>query len=369
MKNAPVKKILIFGIFIFILISGCANIEQTPTDSGLSNPAATQTITATHAPEILTSPTAPIPETTPTAVNQSAQTSLVSKTDQAVLVSETYPDNSTLKPEEKFIKTFELKNVGASVWTTAYSLTLDSTPQNEIFNSPAQIQFPKETPPGESLRIELALVAPATVGTYAVYWTLRNERGEIISVGGGKNIWAKIVVCAPNQPCNTPVSGGNASAGGVSATLTDFSSEAQSAVASFCMTLPNRNYAPAPGTVSLILDQQTISASTGGSLSQNCFSFNFPATASQVQAAGSVAVSIAQVRILGGPNYPDETCQAVRPTLVAQYPGLDFKCNFSMAGYYTDLQTPAGMTAERAQQIIFDAIEGAINGPWLLTVR
>lgn len=100
-----------------------------------------------------------------------------------------------------------------------------------------------------------------------------------------------------------------------------------------------------------------------------CFEFEFPVTATQIQGAASIAVSIAQVRIIGGPNDPDGTCQAVRPNLMAQYPGLDFQCQFSMAGYYTNLQVPAGMTTEQAKQVIFDAIEGAINGPWLLTVR
>lgn len=100
-----------------------------------------------------------------------------------------------------------------------------------------------------------------------------------------------------------------------------------------------------------------------------CFEFEFPVTATQIQGAASIAVSIGQVRIIGGPNDPDGTCQTVRPNLMAQYPGLDFQCQFSMAGYYTNLQVPAGMTTEQAKQVIFDAIEGAINGPWLLTVR
>jgi len=58
-----------------------------------------------------------------------------------------------------------------------------------------------------------------------------------------------------------------------------------------------------------------------------------------------------------------------KPGLIAKYPGLGFQCNFNMAGYYTNLQLPAGMTREQAQQIIVDAVEGAIYGPWTLTVR
>lgn len=368
MKITFVRKLLTFGILISILTGGCSNAEQTPTTPILSSTVVEPSVTATLTSEITLSPTASTPEVTPTTTILSSQANLVSTTDRASFVSETYPDNSVLKPGESFVKIFEIKNVGASTWTTSYALFLDSAPQNETLGSPSQIQFPQETPPGKNLSIQLTLAAPATTGTYTVYWALKNDRGETIPVDGGNNIWAKIVVCDPNQPCNPPVIGGSA-AGGVSATLTNFSSGAQSVVASFCMTLPNRNYGPTPGTVSLILDQQTISAFAGGSLGVGCFEFEFPVTATQIQGAASIAVSIAQVRIIGGPNDPNGTCQAVRPNLMAQYPGLDFQCQFSMAGYYTNLQVPAGMTTEQAKQVIFDAIEGAINGPWLLTVR
>jgi hypothetical protein len=54
---------------------------------------------------------------------------------------------------------------------------------------------------------------------------------------------------------------------------------------------------------------------------------------------------------------------------MTQYRGLDFPCNFSMAGYCINLQLPSGMTREQAQQIIFDAIENTIHGPWVLTIR
>lgn len=362
---------LLFCIFVSILINGCSNAKQTSTAPALGSSGVEPSFTAIFTPEITISPTStPEVTSTPTATTTlSSQANLISATDRASFVSETYPDNSVLKPGESFVKIFEIKNVGDSTWTTSYDLVLDATPQNETLGSPTQIQFPQETPPGKTLRIQLSLVAPVTPGTYAVYWTLKNERGEMILVDGGKNIWTKIIVCDPNQPCNPPATGGGAVAGGVSATLMSFSSGAQSAVASFCMTLPNPNYGPAPGTVSLILDQRTVLASSGGSQGPGCFEFEFPVTATQVQGAKSVAVSIGQVRILGGPNDPEGTCQRVRPNLIAQYPGLDFECHFSMSGYYTNLKVPAGMTAEQARQIIDDAIEGAINGPWILTVR
>ncbi len=364
MKIIFARRHLTLGIIIFsLLMNGCSGENQIPNTASVS-PTTLPSATSTPPPTVST------PKKAPTSTMLALQTNIVSASDNASFVSETYPDNSVLKPGENFIKTFEIKNISSTTWTTSYALALDQASQeNETLDSPMQIKFPQETPPGGKIVFQLSLVAPVTPGTYIVYWVLKNDRGETIPVDGINNIWAKILVCDPKQPCNPPVAGGGAVSNGVSVTLIKFTSGAQSTVASFCMTLPNRNYGPTPGTVSLLLDQQTILASTGGSLEAGCFEFEFPVVATQIQQAKTVAVSISQVRIIGGPNYPDEACQAARLTLMTQYPGLDFQCHFTMAGYYSNLQAPSGMTSEQANQIIYDAIEGAINGPWVLTAQ
>ena len=99
------------------------------------------------------------------------------------------------------------------------------------------------------------------------------------------------------------------------------------------------------------------------------FEFDFPVGAAELNQAQHITLSISQVRILGGVNDPNEACQTVQSKLMSQYPGLGFQCSFSMGGYFTNLQLPAGMSAIQAQQIITDAIEGAINGPWVLNVK
>lgn len=40
-----------------------------------------------------------------------------------------------------------------------------------------------------------------------------------------------------------------------------------------------------------------------------------------------------------------------------------------MAGAYTDLQPPVGMTNGQANKIIMDAIQGAIYGPWVVRLK
>ncbi len=67
--------------------------------------------------------------------------------------------------------------------------------------------------------------------------------------------------------------------------------------------------------------------------------------------AAHVAVVIQQVRLLGGSTHPNEDCRSAREQLTRQYPGLDFTCSFSMAGYYTNLHVPAGMSREEADRL------------------
>ena len=367
MNTAFIKRLLWPVILIFfVLMSGCSGADQispTPIISSTALPSATPTL-----PALTPSPTVAALEKTLTSTIPAPQTNLISVKDSASFVSENYPDNSVLKPGEKFVKTFKIKNAGSIPWPTSYSLVLDADPQNETLGSPSQINLPQETPPGGIVSLSIPLTASTVPGTYTVYWALKNEHHETIQVDGVSQIWAKIIVCDPNQPCNPPVVG-SAAAGGVSATLTNFASGGQSATASFCMTLPNRNYGPQGGSVSLKVDQKTVMASSGGSLASGCFEFEFPVGATELSQAQHVAISIEQVRMMGGDPYLDKACQAARLNLMAQYPGLDFQCHFSMAGYYTDLQLPDGMTKEQAQQIIFDAIEGAIYGPWALTIK
>jgi hypothetical protein len=71
----------------------------------------------------------------------------------------------------------------------------------------------------------------------------------------------------------------------------------------------------------------------------------------------------------GTPIDTDAICEAVKPALKAQYPGLDFQCDYFSGNYYTGLQLPAGMSADEAHLIIVDAINGAIYGPWDLIIK
>ena len=353
-------------------MTSCSTANQnSPTT--ITDPTIETTVTVLVSPTVIPATATPESMFAPTPTS-SIPASPPARTEQASFVSENYPDNSMLKPGEEFDKTFELKNVGSATWTTSYSLVLYSSPQDDTLGSPSQIILPEETPPGQTVSILIPLVAPATPGTYAVYWSLKNERGETVPVDGGDSVWVKIMVCDPDQPCNPAATGGGtggATTSGITATLTEFTHDAQGATVKFCMTMPNRYYALRTPVPSLLVDQEPAPFLDGGTIQPwGCYFMKYQVSAAQIEQAQHILLSIdAALSMSPPPGAPNDACQAAKPGLIAKYPGLDFQCNYSGAGYYTDLRLPDGMTREEAQQIIFDTIEGAIYGPWVLTIK
>ena len=194
-----------------------------------------------------------------------------------------------------------------------------------------------------------------------------------VADGNYSSVWVTIRVCAQGQPCPTPPSptgGSSATAGNITARLLGFKTGAANSTATFCLYhLPNRNYLPFG--MQLQVDDKVFPMTGGGSTvllpGKACFQFSFGATAAQIDQAQHVAVVIPVVRY--SPSDANARCQQAHDRLVKQYPGLDFTCHFSMAGYYTNLKLPPGMTRQKADRLITNLIEGAIYGHWVLTVH
>jgi hypothetical protein len=135
------------------------------------------------------------------------------------------------------------------------------------------------------------------------------------------------------------------------------------------MTFPDssRNWMVFPGadSVLLIVDQVALTH-TDGSGQGNCFEFNFPLNGVDPAQAAHISLSIEAVE--KDSNDPHGQCEATKPGLQAQYPGLDFTCEGAHF-YYSHLVLPAGMTSGEADHLIVDAITEKIYGPWVLTIR
>lgn len=306
---------------------------------------------------------APIP--TSTAISQ------ISSQDKAGFVSENYLDNSVLKPGEKFVKNWEIKNTGLLTWTPAYQLVLFAAPQGETFSSPAQISFSQETPPGGTLSLSQSLVAPDKEGTYVVYWSIKNEHGETVAVDGG-NLWTKIRVCTSDQSCSSTSVGIGTSTNGIMVSLIQFTNDEESATVDFCMTVDFHTYILSPGPT-LLVNQEPVPFLSGSSMFSNgagCMEVKYQVSSSEIERAQQISLFIdGTLRMSPPPGDPDVACQAALQNLKVEYPGLDFKCHFSMAGYITDLSLPSGMSVAQANALITDTIEGAITGPWTLTIK
>lgn len=321
-----------FGLWLIAtyLLAGCISVSTV-------SPQATATIelpTVTQGRTATSLPTQASSATSPSVTTISVQTG----TDRAKFIRETYPDYSSVTHGEKFTKTWDITNTGSNIWNTNYKLVIDATPQNDSLGSPAEVNFAQDVSPGETVTLSIPLTAPTTLGTYSVYWKLQNDHGETFGVDGDR-VWVTIMVCEAGKICSPPSSSyGATSANGVSATLTNVTPGAQSTTVAFCMTLPSIYYDLGYPSPTLIVDQQMFNLSSGTSTSPHgCYEFEYPLSAAEFNQAKHIVLFIGNARVSPA-RYPDDDCGSARPNLIAQYPGLDFQCHFSMAGYYTDLQ-------------------------------
>ncbi len=365
MNSAIMYKLLGFCLLLLFLLGGCSAAGQQA-----ATPVAAVTETTAPVNEFVTATL--LPTAMPATTTPSMAASNVSSTqDKASFVGENYPDNSIFKPGETFVKTWEIKNVGATTWTTGYQLVLSASPQGETLGTPAQLNFPNLVAPQEKLSLSVPLVAPSSTGSYTVYWSIKNENGETVEVDGS-NLWVTILVCEPNQPCGVPSSTGAVTANGVTASLSDFSYGSGVATVKICMSVSLQTYVldKAP---SLLVDQNPVAFASGGSDFANglgCMEMEYQVSSEAIEQAQHVSLLIdGSLRMSPPAGDPDVACQTARGHLIAQYPGLDFTCKFTAAGYITNLQVPDGMTREHANALILDTIEGAIYGPWILPIK
>ncbi|MFH2103821.1 MAG: NBR1-Ig-like domain-containing protein [Chloroflexota bacterium] len=117
-------------------------------------------------------------------------------TDWAQFVADvTVPDGTTFSPGATFIKTWRLRNIGTSTWTTSYALVFVS---GEIMGAGVSLNLPINVPPGSTVDISVPMTAPSVAGHYRGYWKLRNAVGTIFGIGSTATsaFWVDINVVA-----------------------------------------------------------------------------------------------------------------------------------------------------------------------------
>ena len=155
---------------------------------------------------------------------------------------------------------------------------------------------------------------------------------------------------------------------GITVTLTEFSYDDFSAYVVYCYTLPTWNHVFDRAPI-LYLDGIPAPYAGGGTFTtRDCEKHNYSIGRAQIESASEIIFG-REGAFRWKTQDENAECEKAKSLLTQSYPGLDFVCNFSMAGYFTNLTFPSSLTREQADTLIVDTIEQAIYGPWVIRIR
>jgi hypothetical protein len=152
-----------------IVTAAAATVQAEMTRVAQLTPSPTNTPPATDTPQPTATPATP--SDTPVPLATATSTGVP---DRAQFIGETIPDHTKMAPGTTFTKSWTLKNVGTTTWTTAYSLVFYSGTR---MGGPNDLNLTKTVKPGEQVDIVMQLTAPSTTGTYQGNYVLRNADG------------------------------------------------------------------------------------------------------------------------------------------------------------------------------------------------
>jgi uncharacterized protein YkwD len=175
------KRLFIASVSIIFFLSACGT-RPTPTPTQVPTTEITPTVII---PETTSSAT---PAVTPTATGPANSSAC---TDAATFVDDvTIPDYTHLDQRQTFTKTWRIKNSGTCAWTSSYSAVYSSGDHLGVKNSIAL----SDTAPGATLDISTDMAAPASDGTYKIFYQLEDPAGKNMPIDAGNTMWAIITV-------------------------------------------------------------------------------------------------------------------------------------------------------------------------------
>ena len=195
-------KKIIFVSLISTLLTSCISVA---VNSETLTPRPPDFVTATLIPtKVGFVPATLTPMPTVTILPTPALTLASNCIRSAVLLRDvTVPDNTQMKPGEKFTKTWEFQNNGTCPWVN-YTLNFVKGDQ---MAAPLSAPIP-DTTSKEKLQVSVELTAPSSDGTFTGNFTLNDADGKELPIGGEKTFWVKIVVGTPApQIVNTATTG------------------------------------------------------------------------------------------------------------------------------------------------------------------
>ncbi len=159
--------------------------QSTPTALPTSTllPTSTSLPTNTPLPTLTPLPTnTPLPVFTSTPVPPAATSTPTKPCNGAEFVADiTVPDGSVFAPGTPFTKTWRLKNVGTCTWNTEYSLNF--TTGTAMTEKNTVVYLKQLVRPGETVDVDVKLVAPSKPNAYVGNWLMKNPAGETFGAG------------------------------------------------------------------------------------------------------------------------------------------------------------------------------------------
>jgi hypothetical protein len=103
----------------------------------------------------------------------------------------TIPDDTQMNTGESFTKTWRLVNTGSCAWSSEYSLVWFS---GDLFGAVRSEPLSGTTAPGQTVDINIDMVAPDQPGTNQSNWKLSSPQGQLFGIGpnGDAPIWVRI---------------------------------------------------------------------------------------------------------------------------------------------------------------------------------
>jgi|GEM_PF-2332784 len=169
-----------YKVFLPFIDNGSEQIqeeaaEQSPTPT--ESPTATETPTSTPQPP------------TPTPITPTPLPCLLAKFVQDINV----PPGTVFTGGTKFTKIWRVENAGSCPWTRNFTLIWVAGDQ---LGAKSQVALPGAVQPGQTVDLQIELVAPKTDGTYKGAWMINDNAGHIFGVGksGTDYLWVEIKV-------------------------------------------------------------------------------------------------------------------------------------------------------------------------------
>ena len=199
-------------VLLSILLSSCNLQAASPTQMGpdqintiaaatvqalttqMAPPPATATPLATEAPTATATLAVPTLNLTGIPTLSLATSTLIplpttagsTECNKVMFISDvTIPDNTVLKPEAKFVKSWKIQNNGTCTWTTLFSAFMFSNdPASPAITGDGSSGMTASVAPGGNVIVSVNLIAPKTEGTYIQYWKMQDADGKPFGIGG-----------------------------------------------------------------------------------------------------------------------------------------------------------------------------------------